>query len=93
MASDRIPQNDHFHIDEENFMEEFQENQSNNTGGQRDDDEEDSQVDDKLVFLDEKQQKQRRQIWENQNRGWLDKQAAKVQRGEVKKKQRVKKSK
>ena len=26
MASDRIPENERFHIDEENFMEEFEEN-------------------------------------------------------------------
>lgn len=44
-----------------------------------------------MVFLDEKQQEERKEIWERQNRAWLDKQAAKVQRGNIKKKTKSKK--
>ena len=62
LASDRIGLHENYEIEEQNLMEELQENESNNTGGARnvDSEDDDSEIDEKIVFLDEKQQKQRR---------------------------------
>lgn len=43
--------------------------------------------------MDEKQQEERKKIWEDYNRAWLDKQAAKAERGEIEFKKKKKLSK
>lgn len=71
---------------QENLNEEsdIESDESNNTGGQgelADEEQDDSDVDEKLIFLDEKMQEERRKIWEDYHRAWLDKQASKLERG------------
>lgn len=43
--------------------------------------------------MDEKQQEDRRKIWEEYNKVWLDKQAAKAERGEIETKKKEKQAK